>query len=214
MQQTKRNIAYFWKERILKQQTGESLTFAIQEEDISVFFPIFQQGIVLKIRTGCSIRSLLCGQLGMNSEYVTDRIQTVFLNGKAVDDMDQSIIRNADTLALSAAMPGLVGATFRTQGKLAVFRNSITHQSHEKDMPEAKGMLTLKFFNLLVPETVPEFVEKGIWLRKERAEEFFRQNAHCLRSIRKNGREICPDQPEPVTWTEDLIFIQGKIFHS
>ena len=205
----------FQKERILKNQTEEHLSFTIRRDDISLFFPLFQQGIMLKIRTGVCIRSLLCGQLGLNPEYVTGRIQTVFLNGKPVDDIDQAMIRDGDTLALSAAMPGLVGATFRSRGKLAVFRNSITHQSHEKEMQDAEGMIKIKFFNLLVPETAPEFLEKGIWLRREYAEEFFRENAqsivHCLTDIQKQGKETGPEQLNIITWTDDPVFIRGKI---
>ncbi|MGE0083208.1 MAG: hypothetical protein AB7S75_02175 [Desulfococcaceae bacterium] len=201
----------------MKNKTEEYLSFTISKEDISVFFPLFQQGVMLKIRTGCCIRSLLCGQLGMNPEYVTGRIQTVFLNGKPVDDPDQAMIGNGDTLALSAAMPGLVGATFRTRGKLAVFRSSITHQIHEKEMPDKEGMITVKFFNLLVREMGPEFLEKGIWLRREAAEDFFRENAqkfgHCLTNIRKNGKETGPGELAVITWTDDPVFIRGKIFH-
>ncbi len=196
----------------------EILSFTIRREDISLFFPLFQQGILLKIRIGVSIRSLLCGQLGMNPEYVTGRIQTVFLNGKPVDDMDQAMIQNGDTLALSAAMPGLVGATFRAGGKLAVFRNAITYQSRKKEMQDAEGMITLKFFNLLVREMGPEFLEKGIWLRKEIAEDFFRENAqglqHCLRDIRKDQKEIGPEQLGWITWTADPVLIRGNIFPS
>ncbi|MCP4349944.1 MAG: endonuclease/exonuclease/phosphatase family protein [Desulfobacterales bacterium] len=62
---------------------------------------------MLKVQVGCSIRSLLCKQTDVASDYVDERISTVFLDGKPVDDVDSAIVKNGSVLALSAAMPGL-----------------------------------------------------------------------------------------------------------
>jgi len=45
---------------------------------------------------------------GLDEDYVTQRISTIFLDGKPVDDIDTLLVRDGAVLSLSAAMPGLV----------------------------------------------------------------------------------------------------------
>jgi len=71
---------------------------------------------MISATVGCSIKNLLCNQFDITPEYLSDRISTIFLNGKPVDDVESAIIKDNSILALSGAMPGLVGATFRKGG--------------------------------------------------------------------------------------------------
>lgn len=76
---------------------------------------------------GCFFRCLLWtrlalyasfwkGVLGLPHFYVEERIQTLLLNGLAVDDPDTAVLESGARLALSAAMPGVLGATLRRGG--------------------------------------------------------------------------------------------------
>jgi hypothetical protein len=56
---------------------------------------------------------VLCDQFQVETDYLENRIKTIFLDGKPVDDEDKAVLKNGSTLALSAAMPGLVDSTFR-----------------------------------------------------------------------------------------------------
>ena len=67
------------------------------------------------------------------------------------------------TLALSAAMPGLVGATLR-RGCLRLFAPGDYFFGRWRDDPSKEGRIILKLFNLLVPELGPHLLAKGIWL--------------------------------------------------
>jgi len=69
---------------------------------------------------GCSIRDLLCGQLALQDEYLDNRIHTFFLNGKAVDDVDSTLVTGGAVLALSSAMPGIMGDCLRKGGLYAL----------------------------------------------------------------------------------------------
>lgn len=201
----------------MNHREADSFTFSADEKILPVFSPLFQQGVMMRIPYGNSIRTLLCDEFGISSEYVSGRIQTVFLNGKAVDDISSAMIAHGDTLALSAAMPGLVGAVFRSGGALAVFRNSITHQGEEKKGREQKTLVTVKFFNLLVREMAPGFLERGFLLTKENAEELIRNHAEeleeYLADIRKDGKEIRADQLRDIFWEDRHrpVFIRGKM---
>ncbi len=135
----------------------------MKDEELSVFFPMLQQGFMLKIQTGYSIKDIICNYLCMSPEYIEDRIRIAFLDGKPVDDIGSAIVRRGSVVALSAAMPGLVGATFRRGGHLALFRGSITHHENEAHpAPQSEGFAVFKLFNLLVKEMGPAFLEKGI----------------------------------------------------
>ena len=129
---------------------------------MSLFYPLLQMGFQLNIRVGCSIHSLLCDQLGVAPDYLRERVKTIFLNQKPVDNVQNALIKDGATLALSAAMPGLVGATFRCDGVLAAFRSTITHQNESAATGPGDGTITLKLFNMLISEMGPLLLEQGI----------------------------------------------------
>lgn len=160
------------KNASLKKQAPVWISFTLPVSEIPRFYPILQQGFMLKVRVGCPIKNLLCDQLGMDPAYVEKSIKTVFYDGKPVDDIDKAIIKDGTTLALSAAMPGLVGATFRRGGHLAPFRSQITHREAGGVVPEGEGVVQLKLFNLLVRELGSKFLERGILVRWQNLKDF------------------------------------------
>ena len=137
------------------------LRLRFQQQSIAAFFPFLQRGFGVAV-TPCSVLDLLCKTLALEPEAIRSRIQTLFLNGKPVDDMAAAHVQDGDHLALSAAMPGLVGATMRSGGALAGFRRSISHQAQTVQPDSRQGILTVKLFNLLIRELGPRFLAKGI----------------------------------------------------
>jgi len=111
---------------------------------------------------GCTIKDLLCRQLRIAETYVMERIQTLFLNGKAVDDIHHAIVSDGSTLALSAAMPGLAGAVFRSKSRYSAMRESISYSGPEKESFEGVGVIELKLFNLVANEIGDIFLDRGI----------------------------------------------------
>ena len=127
------------------------------------FLPLLRRGILLKARLGTTISNVLCEQLGIPREYLDDRVGTVFLDGRAVDDVDKAIVREGGTLALSAAMPGLVGATMRKGGILASMRNSITYREQDPAMSGSEGFFVLRLYNTVAGELGPIVLRSGVW---------------------------------------------------
>jgi hypothetical protein len=74
-------------------------------------------------------------------------------------------VGDGDALALSAAMPGLVGAVMRKGGVLASFRHSISAQTDAECKTVDLGTVTIKLFNLLVKELGAGFLARGIWIK-------------------------------------------------
>lgn len=141
---------------------------SVTDSDLNLVFPLFQSGFQIAIRTGDSLRELFTSQWGLSETFVETRISTIFIDGKPVDDLDQTHIRDGNTLALSCAMPGLVGATMRRDGVVAAFRSGITHRESPEDAATASGSITVKLFNHLIPELGPFFLTHGIRVHADR----------------------------------------------
>ena len=140
-------------------------TLTIAEDQIQRFFHLLQQGFMVEVKVGCTIKEMFGQQFGISPEYLEGRIQTIFLDGKAVDNADAAMVKDGSALALSAAMPGLVGATFRKGGYLAPFRSQITHTPDDLLAQKQVGNITLKIFNLLLQEMGPPFLSRGIIIK-------------------------------------------------
>ena len=81
----------------------QTLYLSLKKNGLHHFFPLFQQGVIITTLVGGNIKDLLSLQLEIPPDYVENRIQTIFLDGKAVDDLGETMIRDGSTLALSAA---------------------------------------------------------------------------------------------------------------
>ncbi len=186
---------------ILQHQT---LNLIFQEEYIPRFFQLLQRGFMVKARRGCSLKSLLCQQPGISPEYLEERIQTIFIDGKAVDNIERAIPADGATIAISAAMPGLVGATLRRGGFYAALRSQITYTAGEECASEGEAMFKLKLFNLLIDELGRGFLEKGIWIDGKVLQDFFKGQAESFwegcEEIELDGSKVKPQKLLETHW--------------
>lgn len=144
------------------------LTFKADKGAISVFYILLQEGVWLKTKTGVSLRHILEGQFGLTSRYIEEKISTILLEGKVVDDIDRAVIKEGSVLALSGAMPGLVGATMRGHGVYAPLRGAITYKGEDNILYEKEGYLQIKLFNKILDELGGEILSKGVALEAAR----------------------------------------------
>jgi len=155
--------------------TATKISLTVKPDRMSLFSSLLGQGFTLKILTGISVRDLLCRQIGVSDDYLDQRIQTIFLEGKVVDNVDTAIIHQGSTLALSAAMPGLAGAVLRRGGAYAAMRSQISHKNNTVDESSEIGTVMLKLFNLVALELGPMFLKQGIWIDGKNLENFFQR---------------------------------------
>ncbi len=139
-----------------------NLSLVIKPELVPIFFQLAERGFMVNIQTGCSVKELICNQLGIAADYLEKRIQTIFLNAKAVDDLDSSIVTGGSTLAFSGAMPGLVGVTMRRGGFYASLRSQISCEKNSPASHRGSGQIRIKLFNLVAKELGPVFLKQGI----------------------------------------------------
>lgn len=126
------------------------------------FTPLLTEGVTIEASLDCNIKNLLCDQIGMAPDYVEKRLQTVFLDGQPVDDVEQTTVGEGSIIALSAAMPGLVGAVLRKGGTFAGLRKSITYRCGRSDGEKFTGRVTVKLFNMTTREVGPLLLKYGI----------------------------------------------------
>jgi hypothetical protein len=174
------------------------LSLTLEPELISEFNPFLQQGFQVNVRVGCSVRELLCNQLGIAEDYLTGRITTVFQDNKAIDDLDAAIVRDGSRITLSATLPGLVGATMRRGGFYAAMRDTITHRETGEKALRGGGVIRMKLFNLLLPELGPVFLQRGIGLASDDLTDFIAQSPAIFwqgcREILLNGAPLEPER--------------------
>jgi len=145
-----------------RSEAERALNLTVPADRIACFFPLLQKGFELGVLVGCPIRALLRDGLGLTDEYIETKIQTIFLDGKPVDDIDTALVRDGATLALAPAMPGLMGAMLRRGGYYAPMRSGITHHGDAAPRGIGEGRITMKLFGMALRELGPQLLERGI----------------------------------------------------
>jgi len=197
----------------VKNQRVGKLNLKVAGDKIHFFFSLLRHGFMVEAPVGCSVKTMLNNALGMDDNYVEDRIKTIFLDAKPVDDIKTACINDGSVLALSGAMPGLAGATLRRGGQLASFRGSISCRSDGKNALSQEGHVVVKLFNLLVNDLGRIFLKQGILLKKKQLEDFFENRPvdfwPSLKSAYLNSQKISLD-----TWSEiklpDLLLLVAE----
>jgi hypothetical protein len=170
-----------------------SVGFHLSPDQIPSFFPLLQKGFVVQARVGVSVQAFLCDHFVLSPEYLRDRVKTIFLDGKSVDDLAETRILDGSRLALSAALPGLAGAILRRGSPFAKLRSQVAEGEKDPASSPEEGSVFLKLFNLLLPELGPLFLRKGILVSRKDFLEFWRQLSEetwrAWGKVRVNGKE-------------------------
>jgi len=201
--------------RLKEKDSCTEISLTLEGPLSALFLPLLQKGFNVRAEIDTSIKSLLCDRLGVNPDYLEDRIKTIFLDGKPVDDTESAILRDGSTLALSAAMPGLVGATMRKAGILSPFRSTIAYQPQNELSVSGQGMVVIKLFNLLINELGPLFLKQGIWIKREVFEDTLTAKGSeiariCL-SAKLDGNEVTVNQLYDLKKSEETELVMLKV---
>ncbi len=147
------------------------LTIALGRAERVRFQALLQRGVATRIPAGRSVLEFLTADLGLDPAYVRERITTVFLDGEVVDVLEDATLGPGSRLALSAAMPGVAGATLRRGGPYAAMRAAITRSAGRASAERgaATAVVRVKLFNLLLDEIGPALLARGIVLDREEA---------------------------------------------
>ena len=194
-------------------RSSEKRLFMVVTLDVlSRFTRLLAQGFLVDARADRSINDLLAQDLGVDEQYIDRRIQTIFLNGRAVDDIKSARISPGSSLALSAAMPGMVGSTFRKAGPLAGMRSQISHSSGALKHHDGNIRVTIKLFNLVAKELGPGFFQRGVWLKGKQLKDFISENFDYLKkeckALKLDEQAIDIGQLSNTDFTHNLVFLK------
>jgi len=188
------------------------LALIVKAELVPIFFQLLGQGFKVNVQIGCSLKELLCNQLGINEDYLTERIKTIFLNAKVVDDVKSANITEGSVLALSGAMPGLAGAILRSGGIYAGMRSQISHDQNQSSLPVGAAKITLKLLNLIAKELGPSFLQNGVLINRKKLQEFTESHWQALRAgciaINVDDTPVDINSLRQIDWDTDLVVLQ------
>jgi hypothetical protein len=187
-------------------ESSARLAFVVEEPLIARFFLLLQQGVRVSRRVGCSIAAFLREELGAGPATI-EKIQSIILDGKPVDDIGSAMVQEGAVLALSAAMPGLVGATLRRGGAYSSFRSAITYHETGKACIPGEGWVNIKLFNLLMAELGPGLLRKGVFIRAEDLADFL---AERQQEFRKGCNVTLEGKPIDVAMLKGSEALTGK----
>ena len=161
------------------------------------FHALLRRGFWVETALPCPLQDLLCDRLAIPPAYVTERIQTVFLDGRAVDDVAAAEVADGAVVALSAAMPGLVGATLRKGGTLTNLRSHLSYRETDiEGHSKRTGQATVKLFNLVCAELAPEMLGRGVLIPPGNFQEFVTDTGTDrladLQAVLVNGAPLPP----------------------
>jgi hypothetical protein len=141
--------------------SGGNFRVHFQKDPTVDFLPLLQKGFNIAIRTG-NHQDPVCHSCGLDIEQVRSRVQSVFLNGKPVNDIAVACVHDGDCLSLIRDHAGSGGCHLRSGGILAGFRCSISHRPIERQTDTAGGVLLVRLFDLLIAQMGPGFLQQGI----------------------------------------------------
>jgi hypothetical protein len=147
------------------ESTERSLFMNLSAGFINGFSVILQTGFLLPVDSVQPLRKVLCGQFGVDEEYLDKSINTIFVDGKSVDNVEDVVISPGSVVSLSGAMPGFVGAALRKGGFYSRMRQEITYNPDESEKRGGKGLFCLKLYNIVVRDLGPLFLSRGILVK-------------------------------------------------
>jgi hypothetical protein len=150
---------------VFRDNPQPAICLILNEDQVPRIRGLLVSDCFVRVQFGCTIRQLLCDQFFMNPEYVEKEITVVFLNFQPVDDIDNARIKDGSILALSAGMPGLVGAAMRKDG-LACMRSGITYRELGSHAMHGDGIIQLKLFNRVMADWGGHVLTRGVYLKR------------------------------------------------
>lgn len=182
-----------------------SIRLTVTREALPLFTTVLQSGIEVKVAHGKTLGKFLSNFPGFTAEYLAETVQTIFLNGTAVDDLTLPLSGSNPVLALSAAMPGLAGAIFRKNSFHSALRTD-TNALPSEAVEHESITVTLKLFNSIARERGGALLQSGQAIKADLLANFLSKRPTLwphVHSIHFNEKEM--DQQELLRLLPNLL---------
>ena len=192
------------------------LSIAVADDHLLKLVGLLTPSFSVRAQVGNGLKSFVCEQLGVHEVYFEERIQTIFLDNKPVDDVATALVHDGSVLALSAAMPGLVGATFRKGGQYSWMRQAISHEGDDSKGETTHGWVAVKLFNMVLKELGPGFLTRGVWVDGRRVQDFVNNQPQAfwqhIQALPLDGTPISPEAFLARDLSGTSIFLKVRSF--
>ncbi len=168
------------------------LSLTIDPRDMSFYTTLLQSGIEIKCPPKEPVGRFLDRLPGFTVDYIADVVQTIFLDGTAVDDLTTPLSGEHSVLALSAAMPGLAGAIFRRNSFHAALRTTPDKKT-TRNIEAKKITVTLKLFNSIAFDRGPDLLQNSIIIKTGHLLNYLAKRPSLLSQIKQSvlsGRTV------------------------
>lgn len=126
-----------------------------------------QGGFYIETESGITLLGFLIESCSIPENYIKEKIQTIFHNGNPVDDLKTTKLYSDSVVAISGAMPGIVGAMMRIGSPYAPMRESITDKGDAEGITGERILVKLKLFNVILNDYGKKFSENGVIFERE-----------------------------------------------
>jgi len=181
-------------------QAQAFVTISLPQNRVPELAVLLQYGIFCPVQGSQSVQAFLLAQPGLSRAYIEAKVKTIFVNGQPADQLE-TMVTAGDTVALSAAMPGLAGAIFRRQGLHASLRSkpgqidtaTLGKTTDNSRASSDQGYICLKLFNTIACDLAAIFFSDGVLLP-----------ARALMHYARRTSTLCSSQM-PCYWNEELV---------
>ncbi|MBS3755446.1 MAG: hypothetical protein KGY56_07070 [Desulfobacterales bacterium] len=161
---------------------------------------VLARGIRYQAPAGIPVNEFLTQHLRLDADFIQNRIQTIFMEGQAVDRPEETRIIKPCSLGLSAAMPGLFGAAFRKEGQYRAMRRSYNAGRSGPDNSESGSTVpvTVKCFNQVAEAIGNDLLGRGVCMDAGDFLQFWNSQRSLLEpgclGVWMDGAQIDPGQ--------------------
>lgn len=137
-----------------------------QSDDVALSMEL-QKGVFVTLNSGETVNDFIQRVLSIDEDSMNKEIQTLILNNGCVDEPETVKLVSGDTLVLSGAMPGLVGAMLRSNSPIKAMRQSLSASERNKDASIPEGMVKLKLFNSVLTDHKKDLLNCGFYIEEQ-----------------------------------------------
>lgn len=187
-----------------------------QADRLSAFFPLLLHGVILKVRPGSSVRSMLCDQVGISADYLSKRIGGIFVDGKAVPDVDSVTVEDGSTVALSAVITEpFLRCALGEPDRYSSGKRAALQREPDESSSELESFFHLRIYNLLTSDLGPSLFQAGIRVKAEVLDTFFATRPvgfwAGFRSAKVDGRPVDSSYLRGRKWSEGSGLVRLRV---
>jgi hypothetical protein len=122
---------------------------------------LLQRGVYIKIPDTITVSGFICRLFQITPDVLREDVRTIMLNNQIVDKPEDIELKRGDTLVLSGAMPGLVGAMFRSDSPFKAMRETVTAKRRAERRRDGNSMVRLKLLNTILTKYRDRILQYG-----------------------------------------------------